>query len=243
MRHWYDRFNPVYIVTSLFRLTNRQTKTRKKKPLKNFLVDGYVNFALCQSQSFDFFLSLTWLFFFSSWTLSQVSIELRDPSFIYIIYIYSKSLKKKMFILFAVHSPPSALVSFIFLEILFPLYSACPSLCPRCHLLIHVKLGKEASRYQNVGIEIHFVCLVNPRFKNKQTNTKKKYPSSVANRLPKPNSTGVNSIGWFSFSFFYFFINSKKSPKIPFLRGDNQFWWKFVYFSVYYSFFFSLSVE
>jgi hypothetical protein len=143
-----------------------------------------------------------------------------------------------MFILFAVHSPPSALVSFIFLEILFPLYSACPSLCPRCHLLIHVKLGKEASRYQNVGIEIHFVCLVNPRFKNKQTNTKKKYPSSVANRLPKPNSTGVNSIGWFSFSFFYFFINSKKSPKIPFLRGDNQFWWKFVYFSVYYSFFF-----
>lgn len=94
-----------------------------------------------------------------------------------------------MFISFAVHSPPSALVSFFFLFLFqfFSLYlSRMSFLCRRT--TIRVMSDKVALRYQNV-------CLVSARLfrvpRKSPLNKKitKKIPSSVANLLPNQNGS------------------------------------------------------
>ena len=109
-----------------FRLT-----TVKNKPLKH-LVDGYVNFALCQSQFSP--LIFDWI---------------RDPSF-YIYYIYIYQNPWKMFISFAVHSPPSAfgVIYYFFVSLSNFLSPACLC-CALSPLMIHVKQDKRHSEVSN----------------------------------------------------------------------------------------------
>ena len=153
MRH-YDRFNPVLnSYVSLTRLTNRhREKTRKKqkfKPLKNFLVDGYVNFALCQSQSF-ISLSLDFSLILNSFS----QFRLTSRSFIYIYYIYIQQIpeKKNVYIVCGPFTTECLGVVFFFLFVLINSSTRYPIDCLSVSvlalsLLIRVKLD-------NRGIQI-----------------------------------------------------------------------------------------